>query len=296
LRIIKIPLEPLFQRKTDRGQSVQVGPKIVTKKLLPVPPFRVEELGRNPEPMLRALYSDRPHQYHEDGLRFKTLALLQEHTNAFLERKKVLKKKKESTNVRECREWYCSAAQWVSDFSRLQLGQDASTEGGVTAGSSSAAGEGGDVSGVEQQPPGQQQEVFIVPADEHFTRCPISREMFEAFFDEEEGEFMYRNAAKVLVTESADPSLFKLGRETEGGVQSGDNMDMAVTATVRYLIVHKVLVLDSWLQSGKATTLSEALQRYATVPAAVEVIKRLLAAAGEEENEDDVFVVLDLFS
>lgn len=65
---------------------------------------------------------------------------------------------------------------------------------------------------------------------------------------------------------------------------------------MRYLIVHKVLVLDSWLQSGKATTLSEALQRYATVPAALEVTKRLLAAAGEEENEDDVFVVLDLFS
>lgn len=56
----------------------------------------------------------------------------------------MLKKKKDSTNVRECREWYCSAAQWVSDFGRLQLAQDASADGGLAGGASSAAvGEGG---------------------------------------------------------------------------------------------------------------------------------------------------------
>lgn len=140
------------------------------------------------------------------------------------------------------------------------------------------------------------EEEFIVPADEHFTRCPISREVFEAFFDEEEGEFMYRNAAKLLVTESADAGLFKLGRATENkNSHEGD--------IVRYLIVHKLLVLDNWLQSGKATSLSEALQRYQAagtkVPAAIEAANRLkaaVAAAGDEEDEDDVFVVLDLFS
>ena len=141
----------------------------------------------------------------------------------------------------------------------------------------------------QQQQQMQQQEQFIVPADEHFTRCPVSREVFEAFFDEEEGEFMYRNAARLLVTKPADSALFNLGRETENKVPD-----------VRYLIVHKLLVLDSLLQSGKATSLSEALQRYqaagARVPAALEVAERLRAAAGEEENEDDVFVMLDLFS
>ena len=93
--------------------------------------------------MLRALYSDRPHQFHEvipreetvtalliiiknsswiqDGLRFKTLASLQEHTNAFLERKKLLLKKKDNNSVRECREWYCSINQWVTDFNRLSV-------------------------------------------------------------------------------------------------------------------------------------------------------------------------------
>lgn len=269
----------------------------------------MEELGRNPEPALRGLYAERPHLYHEviilcignqsylyhtaaiqDGLRFKTLALLHEHTNAFLERKKLLKKKKESANVRECREWYCASSQWVTDFNRLLLSTDASSSGldGGDPSSSGGKGEAGSHPHLPpaQQPPQlqQQQEEFIVPADEHFIRCPISREIFESFFDEDEGEFMYRNAARLLVTESADAVLFKLGRETE-------------EASVRYLIVHKLLVLDSWLQAGKATTLSDALMRYEAVPAAVakEVARKLRNAAGDEENEDDVFVMLDLF-
>lgn len=108
---------------------------------------------------------------------------------------------------------------------------------------------------------------------------------------------MYRNAAKLLVTESADAVLFKLGRATDSkNTREGD--------VVRYLIVHKLLVLDNWLQSGKATSLSEALQRYQAagtkVPAAIEAANRLkaavTAAGDEEEDEEDVFVVLDLFS
>jgi hypothetical protein len=53
--------------------------------------------------------------------------------------------------------------------------------------SSATASSGAASSGVE----------FIVPADEHFPRCPVSKEMFETFFDEDEGEMMFRNAAKV---------------------------------------------------------------------------------------------------
>jgi hypothetical protein len=163
-----------------------------------------------------------------------------------------------------------------------------SVGGKDNVGQSGQAGEGE----VPQAP----EEEFIVPADEHFTRCPISREVFEAFFDEEEGEFMYRNAAKLLVTDSADAALFKLGRATGNKIPSEGDI-------VRYLIVHKLLVLDNWLLSGKATSLSEALQRYQAagtkVPAAIEAANRLkaaVAAGGDEEDEDDVFVVLDLFS
>ncbi len=48
---------------------------------------------------------------------------------------------------------------------------------------------------------------FIVPADEHFPRCPVSKEMFETFFDEDEGEMMFRNAAKVMNSHLFDDIL-----------------------------------------------------------------------------------------
>ena len=72
-------------------------------------------------------------------------------------------------------------------------------------------------------------EEFVVPADENFTRCPVSKEAFETVWDDEEGAFMYRNAVKVLVTDAADKDLFKLALPTD---QTG----------MGYLIVHKPLV------------------------------------------------------
>jgi hypothetical protein len=132
-------------------------------------------------------------------------------------------------------------------------------------------------------------EVFIVPADENFTRCPISKEAFESFWDDEEGELMYRNAVKVLVTESADPALYKLGKETN-------------QLNVRYIIVHKLLVLDSWLMNGRADTLSRVKLRYSVcnstaseiVNASISILNSLVAAAGDDEDEDDIFAIIDL--
>lgn len=55
-----LPLEPVHA-------DSRIGEVRVVKPRLPMPVFRPEELGRNPEAALRALYADKPHQFHEVG-------------------------------------------------------------------------------------------------------------------------------------------------------------------------------------------------------------------------------------
>lgn len=200
----------------------------------------------------------------QDGLRFKTLAELVKHTDACLT-KKEMTRKQEQSNERICRQWYCTVTQWVTDFSALS--QQGKNKGPLPQ-------------GTEQ---GAQTEEFVVPADEYFTRCPVSKEVFETVWDEDEGAFMYRNAVKVLVTEAADGSLFRLALATE---QAG----------VKYMIVHKLLVLDGWLQSGRAETLRGAALRYEAMGRGPEAGAALEAAAGDDEDADDIFVMLELLT
>jgi hypothetical protein len=242
----------------------------------------VEELGRNPEKMVHALYAGKPHQFHEDGLRFKTLSELKQHTDKHMEVKKLLLKR---TAVREYRDWYCTSAQWVTDFSALGLTSGAASSSSSGAGASSTTtAQGKDV--VQRDA----EEEYILPADEHFTRCPVSREVFECVWDEEEGEMMYRHAVKVLVSEAADPVLYQLAQPVpwEGEDTAG--------APVRYLIVHKMLVLNQWLASGKAVPLKDAVIRYKTLhsgAAGQAKADKLLGAVGQDDDEDDVFVLLE---
>lgn len=199
----------------------------------------------------------------QDGMRFKSLAELVKHTDACLTKKEMLRRQ-EQLNERVCRQWYCTVTQWVTDFSALSQGTKNK----------------GPVPGTV---PGAQTEEFVVPADEHFTRCPISKEVFETTWDEDEGAFMYRNAVKILVTEVADAALYRQALSTE---QPG----------VQYLIVHKLLVLDGWLQSGRAETLRGAVLRYEAMGRGPEVGTALEAAAGDDEDADDVFVMLELLT
>jgi hypothetical protein len=146
--------------------------------------------------------------------------------------------------------------------------------GGSGAGGSGGAGTSGE---------GGETEEFIVPADENFNRCPVSKEVFEMVWDDEEGAYMFRNAVRVLVTEAADPVLYKLGQPT-------------AQPDVNYLIVHKPLVMDGWLQAGRAETLKGAILRYEAMGKAEEVIEALTVAAGDDEDEEDVFVILELIT
>ncbi len=185
--------------------------------------------------------------------------------------------------AREYREWYCSVRQWITDFHDGGLVGHVALGGlaGRTAADSHQQGQSSSSFLQQQQQQQQQQELFLVPADENFPRCPVSREMFECEFDEEQGEMVYLNAAKVLVaagTGGGDSSVYALGKPT------------ADEPSVRYLVVHKVLVLDTWLALGQAASLRNAVTRYEQMSGVSGVVDRLRRAAGEDENEDDVFV------
>lgn len=271
-----LPLEPSGRPLTSPDPFAAAAIK------RPSPPFRAEDLGRDPAATVHRLYGDRIHQYSEDGVRFKTLKELALHTDAYLARKEAIRKK-EAMGEKVYRSWYLPLSVWLGD-----------TEAGDRLGLLGAVL--GETAATD--------EVFVVPADEYFTRCPISREVFEPIWDNDEGEYMYRNAAKVYLTSGSDPSLYSLGRPTTGS-----------RPDVVYIIVHKLLVLNGWLETGKADTLRRAKQRYMqTLSAGIgvgvgvgvggvegqgaakaEVIKALTAAASaDDEDEDDVFVLLEL--
>jgi hypothetical protein len=197
------------------------------------------------------------------------LALLSAHTDKFLDKKEALRK---GEGVRTFRQWYCTSAQWITNFS--ELGD------GVSGSSSSAPGEGASSSGAAAA---SSQEEYIVAADEFFDRCPVSKEKFDMIWDDEEGSYMFRNAVRVLVTEAADAALFKLGQPTD---EPGIN----------YLIVHKPLVMDGWLQQGRAETLKGAIMRYEGMGRSAEKNQQLVAAAGDDDDDEDVFVILELLT
>lgn len=123
-------------------------------------------------------------------------------------------------------------------------------------------------------------EEYIVPADENFVRCPITKEAFEKFWDDNEGEFMYRNAVKLLLTAHVDDYIYSLGRPTN-------------SSDVRYMIVRKPLLVDSWIDSGKATTLPEAIKLYRSMGRDETFLNDLFRGSGETDEYDDVFVLLE---
>jgi hypothetical protein len=162
-------------------------------------------------------------------------------------------------------------------------GADGSGSMGMSGGSGSgiegesgAAGGGSGTAGAMEE--------MVVPADGYFTRCPVSQETFLPEWDTEEGDYLYRNAVKVLVTEAADDGLYSQSQATSHPL-------------IRYAIVHQCLVMDGWLASGKSVSLRDALKKVRDVfsddAGSDKVAEALLSAAGEDENEDDVFIILE---
>lgn len=205
---------------------------------------------------------------------------------------------KKNDNVAMNREWYCKKSQWVSNFGAHPVGgskDSSAAEGGGQSSSSWSGGEGGGGSSSAAKSAGAQggvggslSEEMVVPADEHFTRCPVSNEAFIPEWDDEEGDYMYRSAVKVLVSAASDGALFERCQPTTQG-------------QLRYAIVHQLLVMDGWLASGKAVTVQEAVRRLQSgVAGGVgdeegggRAEQALQAALGEEDDAEDVFLVLD---
>eukprot|EP01041_Mallomonas_annulata_P001448 gene1448-2788_t len=256
----------MTEDKTPGGVPVPVPEgveKLPTEKKV-TPPFRPDELNKNPSAALKTLYQDRRFYSRQDGLRFLTQNELGSHLDTLFVRNKGKQKK----NERGCRSWYCTIPQWVSDFSAL--GQTPSQSSSKIPGMGPVA-EGDD---------DDYEEELFVPADEQFTRCPVSHEAFIPVWDEEEGDFVFRNAVKVLVVEASDPGLFRVFKPTVSSPTIGPEL--------RYGIVHKRLVLDRWISSGKVISLREYTKRcQAKGKADEELAKALAEAAGEDDDEDD---------
>lgn len=229
---------------------------------------------------VRALYDDQPHQSREDGLRFKKQADLWQHTESLIEKKKLLKKKSDKKEP-QYREWNCSLDQWITNFNTLTL------KGGEVVGPAVGALDGAKVNAQVADTV----EEFVLPADENFLRCPISNEVFQQGWDYEEGEYLFHNAVKVFVTtECTDQNILRVARPVQ--VSSEDGSSHIEIPGLKYFIVHKLLVMDRWLQEGKASTLSQLLQHLDQHQKRSDLADILLRAA-DGEDEGDIFVILD---
>jgi len=135
----------------------------------------------------------------------------------------------------------------------------------------------------EMKPEVNEEDEMVVPADENFPRCPISKEVFENVWDDELGDLMYRNAVKVLVARDND-DIFKLGKPTNHPYFS-------------YMIVHKLLVLDRWLSGDKVESVKVCIERLKASTNDEDAKRSLieaivLASEEEDEDEEDVYVFI----
>jgi hypothetical protein len=231
-------------------------------------------------------------------MRFKSQTELATHLDLLFIRNQD-KQRKEGT--RTYRQWYCKESQWITDFGSLKRSSDTDKISGSSSTLSSSSSStlhstnkpstltsGGIGSGSHDD---LQDEEMVLPADEHFTRCPVSNEAFLPEWDTEEGDYMYRNAVKVLLTDQADSLLYqKVGQSTDHPL-------------IRYIIIHQKLVMDGWLAAGKLFSLYETnkkiQQRYgggggeSGGEVSRVLIKAYREAAGEEEDSHDIFVLYE---
>jgi hypothetical protein len=257
-----------------------------------MPPMQPDQLSLPAAYALQGLYVHRKYQFQEDGVRFLSQATLDAYVDKYANTQ--LLRRMSAKAIRR-RPWFCSEQEWNTDYGETsgkaaeraiaEAAQRESSNEAVPSGRKGAdydgrcggKGRGGGGNGASD---GRE---YSVLADENFPRCPISRERFVSVFDSDSGDMWYKNAAKVLVTSLADVQVFNLSKETEH-------------PKVRYIVVNKGLVLDSWLESGKAAAYPDCVQRYSADGMGAEYMEKLsdlgVAVAGEEE--DDCFVMLEL--
>lgn len=210
--------QPRIQRKHQPQQSGENATQAVPMKR-EMPPMRPDDLGRRVPAHVHALYGALEHVSRQDGLRFSSAVRLNEHLDDLAAKARAKKEAEQPY-----RDWYCSSEQWITDFGRLRNEEEEADFQ------------------LEQEEP----EELMVKADEHFPKCPISGETFLTIMDDEHGEWVYRNAVRVLLDEGADPSLFR------GKAQplSQDEASPDISKEYRYVIVSR-MVFEAWRAQGR---------------------------------------------
>jgi len=137
-----------------------------------------------------SLYDDgMPHVCERDGRRFKTQRELSSYLDEVFRRSQASKLMERADD----RGWFQTEEQWTGQAAQAGAhgtAQDqAATEGGP---SHASAPDGGDACAGDGRPE-------TVPADESRSRCRICGRNFDMFFDDEEGEWLYRNCREVEV-------------------------------------------------------------------------------------------------
>lgn len=211
-------------------------------------PLDVRSLARGNPAAVRRLYGEGfPFWCKQDGTRFAKQAQLDAHMDLLFRRKHA---RRELKGVAASREWYCTDEEWMTDFGRLAPPAGSGDGDGEAEGEAEGGGDGEEDGGADEDadPDGSKS---CVPADERFSKCRICGDRFLMFYDNDEEEWMYRNACYVTV---------KGGGEGEGGAGEDEEDEEAGCAPgeaaggARQIIVHKLCLDVSGLRDKDEIT------------------------------------------
>jgi len=158
---------------------------MITTKAVDKSKFTTEGLKEKNDAVISRLYDGGlPFVSVKDGKRFSTNIELSKHLDALF-RKSQLEKTMERS---EDRGWYQAEAVW----SGIHTGVEGSAENMDVTGSGVINPSDGDNDTTDPQ-------LCVVPADESRDRCAICGVNFEMFFDQDEGDWQYKNCKEIDV-------------------------------------------------------------------------------------------------
>ena len=222
-------------------------------------PLDARALARGNPGSVRRLYGEGfPFWCKQDGTRFGTQVQLDAHMDLLFRRKRARREQKGAAS----REWYCTGEQWMTDFGRLGPPAPGPGEGEAAAGTGGeggGGGEGGDGDADQDENADPDGAKSCVPADERFSKCRICGDRFLMFYDNDEEEWMYRNACHIWVHGTGGGGVGDddggeedgLAGEDDGGEEGegGKRKDGA-----RQIIVHKLCLDVSGLRNKEEIT------------------------------------------
>lgn len=242
-------------------------------------PLDVRALSRGNPAAVRRLYGDGfPFWCKQDGTRFRAQAQLDAHMDLLFRRKRARREQKGSAQ----REWYCTGEEWMTDFGRLGPPASGPTNGAADGvGGNGGDGEGDGENGVMEGEDADELEANV-PADERFTKCRICGDRFDMFYDNDEEEWMYRNACYITVT-GAGGGLGDDGEDEERGDEvqegGGDGSGDEGEGGSRKIIVHRLCLEVSGLRDKAEISWKDLM------PGTPRQGKRVADAAGLDSQE-----------